>query len=111
VAAGDARAVVVTGASTGIGAACALELDRLGFRVFAGVRRAADGAALQRRASPLLTTVALDVTEAASVAGAARTASPGSSTMPASPCPGRSNSSRSPTSAASSRSTWSGRSR
>jgi NAD(P)-dependent dehydrogenase (short-subunit alcohol dehydrogenase family) len=73
VAAGDARAVVVTGASTGIGAACALELDRLGFRVFAGVRRAADGAALQRRASPLLTTVALDVTEAASVAGAART--------------------------------------
>jgi NAD(P)-dependent dehydrogenase (short-subunit alcohol dehydrogenase family) len=67
------RAAVVTGASSGIGAACALGLDRLGFRVFAGVRRAADGAALQRRASSLLTAVALDVTDAASVAGAART--------------------------------------
>jgi NADP-dependent 3-hydroxy acid dehydrogenase YdfG len=32
-------AVVVTGASTGIGEACALRLDAMGFRVFAGVRR------------------------------------------------------------------------
>jgi len=66
-------AVVVTGASTGIGAACALALDTLGFRVFAGVRRAADGAALQQRASGRLTAVALDVTDAASIAGATRT--------------------------------------
>jgi NAD(P)-dependent dehydrogenase (short-subunit alcohol dehydrogenase family) len=73
--AGAGRAVVVTGASTGIGAACALGLDRLGFRVFAGVRRATDGAALQRQASPLLTAVAIDVTDAASIAGAARTVS------------------------------------
>ena len=67
------RAVLITGASTGIGAACALGLDRLGWRVFAGVRRAADGAALQRQASPLFTSVAIDVTDAASIAGAART--------------------------------------
>lgn len=70
---GASGAVLVTGASTGIGAACALGLDRLGFRVFAGVRRAADGAALQRQASPLFTAVAIDVTDAASIAGAART--------------------------------------
>ncbi len=41
--------------------------------MFAGVRRAADGAALQRQASPLLTAVAIDVTDAGSIAGAART--------------------------------------
>lgn len=69
----EVRAVLITGASTGIGAACALGLDRLGWRVFAGVRRAADGAALQRQASPGLTAVAIDVTDAASIAGAART--------------------------------------
>ena len=40
---GDNRAVVITGASTGIGAACALHLDRLGFAVFAGVRKSEDG--------------------------------------------------------------------
>src|SRR4029450_2649347 len=70
---GQDRAVLITGASTGIGAACALGLDALGFRVFAGVRRAADGSALQQRASGRLTAVALDVTDAASIAGAART--------------------------------------
>jgi NADP-dependent 3-hydroxy acid dehydrogenase YdfG len=32
-------AVVVTGASTGIGKTCALHLDKLGFQVFAGVRK------------------------------------------------------------------------
>jgi NADP-dependent 3-hydroxy acid dehydrogenase YdfG len=33
------RSIVVTGASTGIGAACARYLDEKGFRVFATVRR------------------------------------------------------------------------
>ena len=65
-------AVVVTGASTGIGAATALHLDRLGFRVFAGVRKVSDGAALKAGASDRMTIVLLDVTDEASVAGAAR---------------------------------------
>ena len=42
-------AVVITGASTGIGRACALRLDRAGFDVFAGVRKHADGEALHER--------------------------------------------------------------
>jgi NAD(P)-dependent dehydrogenase (short-subunit alcohol dehydrogenase family) len=44
-------AVVVTGASTGIGKTCVLHLDKLGFQVFAGVRKEADGDALKREAS------------------------------------------------------------
>ncbi len=63
-------AVVVTGASTGIGAACARSLDRLGFRVFAGVRRPEDGEALARQASQRLTPLLLDVTDGASIAAA-----------------------------------------
>ncbi len=66
-------AVLVTGSSSGIGEACALYLDKLGFRVFAGVRRDADGEALRSRASERLTPVHLDVTDGASLA-AARTA-------------------------------------
>ncbi|MEX2373108.1 MAG: SDR family NAD(P)-dependent oxidoreductase, partial [Dehalococcoidia bacterium] len=50
----DRGAVLVTGASTGIGEACALHLDRLGYRVFAGVRRTEDGERLQREAPRLL---------------------------------------------------------
>lgn len=70
-AAGEDKAVLVTGASTGIGAACALRLDELGFRVFAGVRNDAAAQALRERASPALTPLMLDVTEPAAIAAAA----------------------------------------
>ena len=66
-------AVVVTGASTGIGQACALRLDKIGFQVFAGVRKEADGESLKRQASEHLTPVFIDVTEEASIASAADT--------------------------------------
>lgn len=70
-AAGTPRgAVLVTGASTGIGEACARRLDALGFRVFAGVRRDADAQPLWRDASPRLVPVRLEVTDPASVAAA-----------------------------------------
>jgi NAD(P)-dependent dehydrogenase (short-subunit alcohol dehydrogenase family) len=39
----------MTGTSRGIGRACALELDKLGFRVFAGVRTVADAEALKQK--------------------------------------------------------------
>lgn len=67
----DRGAVVITGASTGIGKAIALRLDGLGFHVFAGVRRTEDGEALQREASDRLTPVRIDVTEQRSIDEAA----------------------------------------
>jgi len=62
---------VITGASTGIGYACALHLDRIGFRVFAGVRRDEDAERLRSAASERLTPVTLDVTDAESIRAAA----------------------------------------
>lgn len=67
-----ADAVVVTGASTGIGRAMALHLDSVGLRVFAGVRREQDGAALQAAAAGPLTPLQLDVTDPDQVAAASR---------------------------------------
>jgi NAD(P)-dependent dehydrogenase (short-subunit alcohol dehydrogenase family) len=64
-------AILVTGASTGIGRATALRLDSLGFTVFAGVRKAADGAALEAAASDRLIPLIIDVTKAATIATAA----------------------------------------
>lgn len=64
---GQDRAVVITGASTGIGAACALHLDRLGFLVFAGVRNDPDGTALRARSSGRLMPLPLDVTDQGSI--------------------------------------------
>ena len=61
------RSVVITGSSTGIGRACALMLDRNGFRVFAGVRTERDGEALRAAASDALTPVHIDVTDSASI--------------------------------------------
>ena len=64
--------VLVTGASSGIGEACALRLDRLGHRVFAGVRREADGERLRAAASERLQPVLLDVTDAGQIEAAAK---------------------------------------
>ncbi|MEH2254166.1 SDR family NAD(P)-dependent oxidoreductase [Nostoc sp.] len=64
------RIVVVTGASTGIGQACALLLDQLGFSVFAGVRQDIDAQTLKQKASQRLIPIFLDVTNAESIASA-----------------------------------------
>ena len=66
--------VLITGCSTGIGEACALRLNSMGWHVFAGVRRGEDGAALRAKArnKSLLTPVLLDVTDSASIYGAIR---------------------------------------
>lgn len=69
---GTRKAVVVTGASTGIGRAVAEDLAARGFEVFAGVRRDADAQAL-RAASAALTPVMIDVTDGASLAAARAT--------------------------------------
>jgi NAD(P)-dependent dehydrogenase (short-subunit alcohol dehydrogenase family) len=63
--------VVVTGASTGIGYACAIHLDRIGFRVFAGVRRDEDAERLRSQASERLVPVKIDVTDSESIRNAA----------------------------------------
>jgi NAD(P)-dependent dehydrogenase (short-subunit alcohol dehydrogenase family) len=66
------RSAVVTGASTGIGRAAALFLDRDGFRVFAGVRRPEDADALRTDGSERITPVILDVTHEASIEAAVK---------------------------------------
>jgi NAD(P)-dependent dehydrogenase (short-subunit alcohol dehydrogenase family) len=63
--------VFITGASSGIGKACALHLDRLGFPIIAGVRKQADADALRQEASQGLKTVFLDVADSASIETAA----------------------------------------
>ncbi len=62
--------VLITGCSTGIGRATALYLDRLGYRVFATVRRKSDMEALCAEAGGRLTPILLDVTDAESIAEA-----------------------------------------
>lgn len=68
---GPRGAVVVTGSSTGIGRASVLHLDRLGFTVFAGVRRPGDGEELRAAASERLEPLIIDVTEPDLIAAAA----------------------------------------
>lgn len=67
--ASERRAILVTGASSGIGRASAVALAELGFVTFAGVRKESDASAL----APLhanLRPVILDVTSAAGIAAA-----------------------------------------
>jgi NAD(P)-dependent dehydrogenase (short-subunit alcohol dehydrogenase family) len=63
-------AVVVTGASTGIGRATALYLDQKGYRVFAGVRKQKDANSLKKEGSDRLTPITIDVTSPRSIAAA-----------------------------------------
>lgn len=63
--------VVVTGASSGIGEACTLHLERLGFQVFAGVRNAADGERLRSESSGNVTPISIDVTDQETIRTAA----------------------------------------
>jgi len=67
------RCVVITGASTGIGEACALRLDKLGWRVFAGVRKEADAERLKKEGSERLTPAFIDVTDEGSIMKAEET--------------------------------------
>jgi NAD(P)-dependent dehydrogenase (short-subunit alcohol dehydrogenase family) len=66
------KSVVITGASTGIGRACALRLAANGSHVFAGVRKESDGADLVAAASGQLDPVILDVTDESSIDAAAK---------------------------------------
>ena len=60
-------AVLITGTSTGIGRATARYLDKMGFRVFAGVRKQRDGEALRGESSERLTPVIIDVSDTESI--------------------------------------------
>jgi NAD(P)-dependent dehydrogenase (short-subunit alcohol dehydrogenase family) len=64
-------AVLVTGASSGIGRACVDHLARLGLRVFSGVRRESDVEALRQTGSGI-EPVFLDVTDPAQIEAARR---------------------------------------
>lgn len=68
----EERAVIITGASSGIGAACARYLDERGFSVWAGVRRKEDADELTRVGSTRLRVLQLDVTDQASITEAGR---------------------------------------
>jgi NAD(P)-dependent dehydrogenase (short-subunit alcohol dehydrogenase family) len=65
------KSVLITGASTGIGRATAVRLDRAGWRVFAGVRKEADAESLRGEGSERMEPVMLDVLDAEQISAAA----------------------------------------
>ncbi len=69
----DRGPVVVTGTSTGIGAATAVYLADKGFRVFAGVRRVADADALTSQSTGQISALLIDITDPAKIASAVET--------------------------------------
>jgi NAD(P)-dependent dehydrogenase (short-subunit alcohol dehydrogenase family) len=60
--------VLVTGTSTGIGEACVIRLAERGWRVYAGVRKTADGERLRDRAPGDVRPLQLDVTDREQIA-------------------------------------------
>lgn len=66
------KTVLITGTSTGIGKACAVILDQLGFTVYAGVRRADDAEAIKKEASDRLKLIIMDVTDEGAIANAVK---------------------------------------
>ena len=64
-------AVVITGASTGIGHASALHLSSLGFQVFAGVRRDEDAERMRAAGDGSIEPLHIDVTDQGSIDAAA----------------------------------------
>ncbi|MEZ6000144.1 SDR family oxidoreductase [Hyphomonas sp.] len=69
------KTVIITGASTGIGAGAACYMAAKGWRVFAGVRKHADGEILKLKATGDLRPILLDVTKPDQVAAAVETVS------------------------------------
>lgn len=67
------KSVLVTGASSGIGEACAVHLARKGFRVFAAARRLDKLKELSGLAEGRIAPVEMDVTDEASIAYALKT--------------------------------------
>jgi NAD(P)-dependent dehydrogenase (short-subunit alcohol dehydrogenase family) len=65
------KSVVVTGASSGIGRACALHLASKGYRVFAGIRSEDAAKAIQTESGGALTPLFIDVTSESSLSAAA----------------------------------------
>lgn len=65
-------AVLVTGASSGMGKACALRLAQAGYTVFAGVRKERDVQMFKQTGFPRLIPVILDVTDGQTIADAFR---------------------------------------
>jgi NAD(P)-dependent dehydrogenase (short-subunit alcohol dehydrogenase family) len=59
--------VVITGASSGIGKACSLFLDRMGYRVFAGVRTSSAAEKLKAETFSRLAPIMLDITDTAQI--------------------------------------------
>lgn len=63
----SSKNIFISGAARGIGKACALLLDGLGYRVFAGVRREQDAAELKSKTSSSLTPVIMEITDTDSI--------------------------------------------
>ena len=66
------RSVLVTGASTGIGKACALRLEQEGFSVVATVRSQSDADKLKAESSERVHPILLDVTDQAAITEAVK---------------------------------------